>query len=76
MGIKITKFDFNRIINQFAREARVGIDQNLTDDEFLLMVVSWFNEKYNGDLEYISSYSSIYFQNEEDATLFLLRNSK
>jgi len=75
MGTRITQFDFNKVINQFARSSRPFDDIDIVNIEFYNIVVAWFKAEYNGHLEYTSSYSSIYFQDEKDATLFLLKMS-
>lgn len=73
MGTKITNFDLNKIINEFVRENNMRYPADYSKDEDYPPVIVWFNKKYNGNLEYTSSYSSIYFQDEKDATLFLLK---
>jgi len=76
MGTKITNFDLNKIINEFSRECDIVAGKDFSNAEVYSFVISWFNIKYQGNLEYTSSYSSVYFQNDEDATLFLLRHSR
>lgn len=73
MVIRITRFKFGKILNQFRREFSVDKSKDMLNSDIYPLVVNWFKHKFNGHIEYTSSYSSVYFQDESDATLFLLK---